>query len=54
MIRAWKMELDWTYNEEGQRGALRYSKVDQKQHGGDWLRTTGEQLDGSHGQLSEL
>ena len=54
------MELDWSHNEERQRGTLRYSfgvetrreekdQVSQKQHGGEWLRMKGEQLGGSHG-----
>ena len=48
-----KMELDWSHNEERQRGTLRYSfgmdnqkegedQVDQKQHGGEWLRMKDE------------
>ena len=28
-------------------------QVDQKQHGGEWLRMKDKQLDDSHGSLSE-
>ena len=44
-----KMELDWTYNEEEQRNTVLQhwsgdqkgggDQVDQKQHGGEWLKT---------------
>ena len=56
------MELDWTYDEERQRGTLRHSfgmearrekKADPKQPGGEWLKMEGKQLDGRHGRMSE-
>lgn len=36
----------------GQRGGE--DQVDQKNHGGAWLKTKCKQLDGSHGRLSEF
>ena len=55
-----KMELDRTCNEEEQRvTALEWrpvskSQLDQKQHGGEWLKTKGEQLGSGRARLSEL
>ena len=57
------MELDWTYNEERQRGTLRHSSgmepEGKRRPGrpkGEWLKDLkmkGKQLGGSHGRMSE-
>lgn len=56
-----KMELDWTYNEEGHSFQLwsvghkgGEDQVDQNHDdGGEWLGTKGQQLGSGHGRLSD-